>query len=102
VDVFVEGGGQTPEDIFEVLTRVVALSFGAFDEGVEDDSSATAAFAAGEHPIFTADGDDAQGAFGGVVVDDAVAIVEVTGECGPVILDVADGGHGGCQSSCRV
>ena len=36
VEVFVEGGWQAAEDVFEVYARVVALRLGAFDKGVED------------------------------------------------------------------
>jgi len=39
-----------------------------------------AAVAAGKEPVFASDGDAAQRAFGGVVVNGEVAVVDVTGE----------------------
>ena len=85
IEVFVEGGGQASEDVFKVDARIVAVGFGALDQGVEDAGGVATVFAAGEQPVLAANGDDAQGAFGSVVVDDALAVFEVAGECVPVV-----------------
>ena len=50
VDVFVQGVEQAPEGVFEVLARVLALGFDAFDEGVADDGSGVAAVGPHAHP----------------------------------------------------
>jgi len=95
VEMFVEGGGQAPQDVFEVGARVMALRLGAFNQGVADAGGVAAGLAAGEQPVFAADRDDAQGAFGGVVVDHALTVVEIAVECLSVILHIADRRHGG-------
>ena len=41
----------------------------AFDEGVHDGGPAGGVFAAGEVPVFSADDDSSDAAFGGVVID---------------------------------
>jgi len=52
VEMFVEGGGQAPQDVFEVGARVMALRLGAFNQGVADAGGVAAGLAAGEQPVF--------------------------------------------------
>ena len=55
------------QDIGEPGTWVDIIEFGGGDQGVDRRSALAAAVGTGEQPGFSADGDAAQGAFGGVV-----------------------------------
>jgi hypothetical protein len=94
VDVPVEGGGQSGQDVGEVGERIEAVGFGGFDEAGGDSAGLSALVASGEEPVFASDGDFAECALGGVVVDGEAAVIELAGEDRPAFEEVADGAGG--------
>ena len=102
VDFVVGVGWDFGEEIAEVGEGINFVALGALDEAVESGGGVASAFAAGEEPVFASDGQRADGAFGGVVVDGEVAVFEVAGKRRPVVegvgagfADGAFGEHGG-------
>jgi hypothetical protein len=63
------GGGQVTDQIVEVGQGFDAVQAGRADEAEQACGGLSAGGAAGEQPVFAADGDAAQAAFAGVVVD---------------------------------
>lgn len=68
--------GDACEHVGEIVLRVDAVELGAFDQRVHRCGPSAAGIGAGEEPVLAADGDAAQNAFGGVVVEREAAIVE--------------------------
>lgn len=79
------------EDAAKVPLRVESAELGSLDEG-EDAGGTLAAFVrAGEEPVLASEGDRADAALGGVVVDLDAAVVEVSAQRRPAGERVADG-----------
>lgn len=62
------------DDVGEIGFRVEPVELGGFQHGIDDGGALTAGFGAEEQIVFAGDGDAAQGAFGGVVVDADAAV----------------------------
>ena len=52
----------------------MAVELGGFDDGVDGGGAFAAAVGAGERPVFAADGQGPDGAFGGIVADVEAAV----------------------------
>lgn len=77
--------GDTREDNGEPSLRIDVVELGGDDEGLTGGSALPAAIRAGEHPALSAQGDVAQGAFGGVVGEAYAAIIHEARECLPAL-----------------
>ena len=77
------------DDVGEIGFGIEAVELGGFEHGVDDGGALTAGFGAEEQIVFTGDGDAAQGAFGGVVVDADAAIGGVEAQALPAAKRVA-------------
>jgi hypothetical protein len=83
--------GDAGEDVAEIALRVEAVELGGLDEGEDAGGAVAALVRSGEEPVLAAEGDRADGALGGVVVDFDATVVEVSGERRPAGEGVADG-----------
>ncbi len=79
------------DDVGEIGFGIEAVELGGFEHGVDDGGALTAGFGAEEQIVFTGDGDAAQGAFGGVVVDADAAVGGVKGQIFPAAERIVDG-----------
>ena len=70
-------------DIGEIGFRVEAVEFGGFEHGVDDGGAVAAGLGAEEQVVFTGDGNGAQGALGGVIVDADVTVGGVEAQAVP-------------------
>ena len=70
------GGIESGEDVFEPGAKVDVVGMAGGGETVQDGEVLSAAFAAGEKPVFTSEGNRADGVFGRVVVDIQLRIGE--------------------------
>lgn len=73
-------GGQAFEHVGQVGFRLVALTFGAFDEGVDDGDALTGGFSADEQPVLFPYGCEADVVFDKVVVDLNFAVLDKKAE----------------------
>jgi hypothetical protein len=72
--------------------RINAVQFGGFDEGVGNRRRVATAFGAHEEIILSADGDAAHGAFGDVVIELQLAVIEIGAQSLDPREGIADGG----------
>jgi hypothetical protein len=84
--------GDATEHVGEVMLRVDAVKLGGLDEGVHRRGASAAGVGTGEEVILAADGDAAQRAFCGIVVDGQPAVIEAADERRPASPHVAEGG----------
>ena len=61
--------GDAPEDVAQVGLRIKAVELGRTDQAVDRGGAFAAAVGAGEEIVFASQGDSAQLALGGVIVD---------------------------------
>src|SRR5690348_3272580 len=71
------------EQVGEILLRVVTVELGALDQGVDRSGAAAAGIGASEEIIFSAYGNTAQSALGGIVVERKASVVEAAHQGGP-------------------
>jgi len=79
------------EDVAEIFFGVDSFQLRRFDEGADCGGAHAPGIGAGEEVVLAAEGQGADGAFGGVVVDGKTAVIEEAGEFGPARERVADG-----------
>jgi hypothetical protein len=79
------------EQVGEVVLRIETVELGAFDQRVDRRGAAAAGIGAGKQVILAANGDAAQRALGGIVVERQSAVVEATHQRGPARPHVAEG-----------
>jgi hypothetical protein len=84
-------GGLALEDVGQVVFRVVAVTFGAFAQGVEDGGALTCGFSADEVPVLFSYGRGADAILDEVVVDFDLALLDENGEPIPECEGVVDG-----------
>ena len=61
-------GGDADEHVGEIVLRVETVELGTLDQGV-DSGAAASGIGAGKQIILAANGDTAQGSFGGIAVE---------------------------------
>src|ERR1700686_1819296 len=83
--------GDADEHVGEIVLRVETVELGTLDQGVDCSGAAASGIGAGKQIILAANGDTAQGAFGGIVVERQAAVVEETHQRGPARPDIAEG-----------
>jgi hypothetical protein len=71
--------GDAGEDVAKIVLGVEAVELGGLDEGEDSGGAVTALVRPGEEPVLAAEGDRADGALGGVVVDLDAAVVAISG-----------------------
>src|ERR1700746_3632693 len=79
------------EHVSEVVLRIETVELGAFVQRVDRAGARAAGIGAGKEIIFAANGDTAQGALGGIVVERQTAIVKATRQSGPARPHIAEG-----------
>ena len=83
--------GDAEEQVSEIVLRVEAVELGALDQRIERSGAAAAGIGAGKQIILAANGDTAQGALGGIVVERQPAVIETTDQRGPARPHIAEG-----------
>ena len=83
--------GDAGENVAEVGFGVEAVELGGLDEGVGRGGASSAFIRSGEEIVFAAQGNAAQGALGGIVVDLQPAVVEVASQGRPACEGIAHG-----------
>ena len=83
--------GDAGEHVGEIVLRVETVELGALDQRVDRRGAAAAGIGAGEQIILAANGDTAQGAFGGIVVERQPAVVEAAHQRGPARPHITEG-----------
>jgi hypothetical protein len=89
--VLIGHGGQTFEHVGQVGFRVVAMTFGAFHQGVDDGGTLTGGFSADEEPVLFSYGRGADAILDEVVVDFDLAVLQEKDESVPEGEGVVDG-----------
>ena len=92
-EIGLDGDGPVSEQVAEVGEGVEVVAGGAGDQGQDRGGGVSALFAADEQPVFTADRQATQRAFGGVVVDGELAVVGVTAQRVPLLQGIANLGR---------
>ena len=90
VDLALGMVGDAVDGVAQPGFGIDLVELGGFDEAVDRGGAVAALVGAGEQPVLAADGDAAQRAFGGVVVDLEPPVVDVTRECRPARKRIAD------------
>lgn len=83
--------GDAGQDVGEVGFGIVAVEPGGLGDGVEGGGAAAAVVGAGEEPVFSAQGERADGSFGGIVGHLEAAVGGEAAERRPAGEAVADG-----------
>jgi hypothetical protein len=89
--VLIGHGGQTLENVGQVGFRVVAVTFGPLDQGVDDGGALTGGFSADEEPVHFSYGRGADAILDEVVVDLDLAPLDEKGEPIPECEGVVNG-----------
>ena len=89
--VLIGHGGQTFEHVGQVGFRIVAVTLGALDHGVDDGGALTGGFSADEEPVLFSYGRGADAILDEVVVDLDLAVLNENGEPIPECEGVVDG-----------
>src|SRR5579871_1629752 len=84
--------GDAAKQVGDVGLRVELVELGAFDQGVHGRGAPATGIGASKEIVLAADGDAAQRALSGIVVEGETTIVEAAAERGPSRSHVAEGG----------
>ena len=82
--------GDAFEHQMEIEFRIETVELGASEQRVDGGGAFSAGVGSAEEVVLSSERDDAQRAFGGVVVDLEMAVVDIAGECLPARSGVAD------------
>ncbi len=86
------GHGRQPfEDVGEIGFRIVAVTAGAFHQGVNDGGALAGGFSAHEEPVLFPDGRWPDAVFDPVVIDQQFAVAEIEGQPVPEPEGIVDG-----------
>jgi hypothetical protein len=89
--ILIGHGWQSFENVGQVGFRIESVTFGAFNQGVNDRSTLAGGFSADEEPVLFSNGCGTDAVFDEVVVDLDLAVLDEKGESVPEGEGVVDG-----------
>ncbi len=90
IDLAVRVRGEAQQDVLQIRERCDVGEFAALDERVQQRGAASAFKAAGEEPILSTNGHDAELVLGPIVVDGDAAILDEALQRRPLIREISD------------